>query len=256
MQNIYAFDVGDYGKLGLLRHLMVRELNVGVIWWKTELGSPGQDGKHLSYLQKRAYRECDPVLRDAMCRCVSAGPRSIQALESLFPEGTPFFGDVIPADAKRRLLWFDEAMTRVRQADVVFCDPDNGVSFVHQTRSQRHVSLSELQKLYRAGHTLAVYHHLNRTSSHAEQIAAGAQHLSDLVADGNPVWTAHFRRGTSRVYFLLPQPRHLDAVRSALELLSKSPWSRRGHFVVTIVAGSQEEATYVRRESELLTPAT
>jgi hypothetical protein len=238
MQDIYAFDVGDYGKLGLLRHLMAHDLSLGVMWWKTELGSPGLDGKHLTYLQDRAYRQCDPELWDAMSACVSEGLRSIDALESLFPEETSFFADVIPADSNRRLLWFDKSLVSTRNADVVFCDPDNGIAFTGTSRSQRHVSLSELQKLYGAGHSLVVYHHLNRSCSHGQQIDAGGRVLMDSVTDGTPVWTAHFRRGTSRVYFVLPQRKHLDAMRMAMQQLSASPWCDHGHFNVELPSTS------------------
>lgn len=232
MQDIYAFDVGDYGKLGLLRHVMAQELSLGVVWWKTQLGSPGLDGKHLAYLRDRTYRQCDPELWDAMCACVSKGPRSIEALESLFPEGTTFFADVIPADANRRLLWSDKSMASARDKDVVFCDPDNGIAFTETSRSQRHVSLSELQKFYSDGHSLVVYHHLNRSCSHAEQIEAGSRVLMESVTDGTPVWSAHFRRGTSRVYFVMPQAKHIDAMKRALQQLSISRWCDHGHFNV------------------------
>lgn len=232
MQDIYAFDVGDYGKLGLLRHLMAYDLNFGVIWWKTELGSPGQDGKHLAYLKNPAYRHCDPDLWDAMCQCVSNGPRSIEALESFFPDGTSFFGDVIPADASRRLLWFGKALASAQHADVVFCDPDNGITFTHTSRSLRHISLREIQLLCGAGHSVVVYHHLNRSCSHLDQICSGVQKLSDTITHGKPVWAVHFRRGTSRVYFVLPQLRHANAIHGALQQLEDSLWSRHGHFDV------------------------
>ena len=46
MQDCYAFDVGDFGKLGLLRHIhRVTNLRLGVLWWRTTLGTTGSDGK-------------------------------------------------------------------------------------------------------------------------------------------------------------------------------------------------------------------
>jgi hypothetical protein len=230
MQDIYAFDVGDYGKLGLLRHLMAHDLNVGVIWWKTELGSPGQDGKHVSYLQDQKFRNCDPDLWDAIVSCIQEGPRSIAALESLFPDGTAFCSDIVPSDSNRRLLWFDKALKVVGNADVVFCDPDNGIAFTDTTRSQRHISLSEVQRLYDAGRSVVLYHHPDRSCAHLDQIANRVQYFSDNLTQGKPVWAAHFRRGTSRVYFILPQPRHADAIQAALRQLDDSPWSRQRHF--------------------------
>lgn len=232
MQDIYAFDVGDYGKLGLLHRLAKAGLNLGVVWWKTELGSPGNDGKHLSYLEDSRYRRCDPDLLKSIRERIQNGPRSIEALEALFPDGTSFFADVIPTDANCRLSWFDEALAAVRHADIVFCDPDNGIGFTASSRSQRHVSLSEVRRLYDAGPSIVVYHHLNRSCGHAEQIRNGANQLRQVVPCDSPIWTAHFRRGTSRVYFLLPQPQHCDAVATALKQLSQSHWCADGHFTV------------------------
>jgi hypothetical protein len=63
MQDIYAFDVGDFGKIGLLRRLHGRTgLRLGVLWYQTHLGSTGEDGKHVRYLEQRRYRACDPDL--------------------------------------------------------------------------------------------------------------------------------------------------------------------------------------------------
>ena len=42
MQDRYAFDVGDYGKLGLLRHLSAETgLALGVLWWMTDAHPAG-----------------------------------------------------------------------------------------------------------------------------------------------------------------------------------------------------------------------
>ena len=69
MQDCYAFDVGDFGKLGLLRHIhRVTNLRLGVLWWRTTLGTTGSDGKHVAYLQNPAFRACDPDLWEEMRR--------------------------------------------------------------------------------------------------------------------------------------------------------------------------------------------
>lgn len=78
MQDRYAFDVGDFGKFGLLRHLIGDDelFSLGVIWYATRLGSHGNDGKHVGYLdlsgslvssRSERYRRCDPGLYDRSC---------------------------------------------------------------------------------------------------------------------------------------------------------------------------------------------
>src|SRR5262245_45109630 len=96
MQDIYAFDIGDFGKLGLLRRLGQTGLALGVLWWRTQLGTAGGDGKHVKYLRDPRFRAGDPPLWDEMRRRFTSGPRTIAALEPLFPAGTFFHSDVVP----------------------------------------------------------------------------------------------------------------------------------------------------------------
>jgi len=79
MQDIYAFDVGDFGKIGLLRHLHRRTgLCLGVLWYRTHLGTAGADGKHVGYLKQRSYRACDPDLWDEMAQRFDSAQRVVQ----------------------------------------------------------------------------------------------------------------------------------------------------------------------------------
>ncbi len=78
MQDCYAFDVGDFGKLGLLRHIhRVTNLRLGVLWWRTTLETTSSDGKHVAYLQNPAFRACDPDLWEEMRRRFNPGARTI-----------------------------------------------------------------------------------------------------------------------------------------------------------------------------------
>ena len=46
MQNRYAGDIGDYGKLGLLRSLSRTGLRIGVNWYLTPDEDRNGDGRH------------------------------------------------------------------------------------------------------------------------------------------------------------------------------------------------------------------
>src|SRR5688572_17104108 len=129
MQDCYAFDVGDFGKLGLLRHLH-REtgLRLGVLWWRTVLGANGNEGKHIGYLQDPAFRRCDPDLWEAMRRRFDPSARAIAALHRLLPPGTLFHDALVPA-FRQRPEWLKEAASNIQETAVVFCDPDNGLTF-------------------------------------------------------------------------------------------------------------------------------
>ena len=50
MQNTYAGDVGDFGKLGLLRQLSKSQLIIGINWYLVPDENHNADGKHIGYI--------------------------------------------------------------------------------------------------------------------------------------------------------------------------------------------------------------
>ena len=59
MQNRYTGDIGDFGKLGLLRVLQEAGFSIGVNWYLTPNEEHNQDGKHINY---EDLRFCDEAL--------------------------------------------------------------------------------------------------------------------------------------------------------------------------------------------------
>lgn len=62
MQDRYAGDIGDFGKLGLLRQFASAGLSVGINCYHTPDEAHNSDGLHIGYLQKKEFRSCNPVL--------------------------------------------------------------------------------------------------------------------------------------------------------------------------------------------------
>ncbi len=58
MQNKYVGDIGDFGKLGLLRCLQTAGLTIGVNWYLTP-DEGNTDGRFVDYPK---LRHCDEVL--------------------------------------------------------------------------------------------------------------------------------------------------------------------------------------------------
>lgn len=81
MQDRYTGDIGDFGKLGLLRQLERAGLSFGVNWYRTPDETHNSDGLHVGYLQNDVYRSCDPQLWSALGQIVWSGRRNISALE-------------------------------------------------------------------------------------------------------------------------------------------------------------------------------
>ena len=82
MQNRYMGDIGDFGKLGLLRVLSSNGLSIGVNWYLTDDENHNGDGRHLGYLAKTEYRDCDEALWYALKRIVTSNQRETAAIEN------------------------------------------------------------------------------------------------------------------------------------------------------------------------------
>jgi hypothetical protein len=85
MQNRYAGDVGDFGKLGLLRQLISSQLDIGVNWYLVPDESHNADGKHIGYITDTRYNGCDDSLRNSLKEIVNS-QRSVSALEIEYTE--------------------------------------------------------------------------------------------------------------------------------------------------------------------------
>src|SRR5258705_2254990 len=81
MQDRYAGDIGDFGKLALLRALSP-ERKLGVCWYLcTGEGEDNNDGAHVKYLeQPDRFRALEPEVFAALGKLVK-GERSVAALE-------------------------------------------------------------------------------------------------------------------------------------------------------------------------------
>ena len=147
MQDRYVGDVGDFGKYGLLRSLRRGDehgatLRLGVIWYRfdgDDSAAPN-DGRHTDYLfapsrHERLLRRCDHELFEKLLHLVN-NDRSIAAVEAsdVLPADTVFFREGLSfketprgeRDGKRH-RWFNAGLRRVKEAEVVFFDPDNGL---------------------------------------------------------------------------------------------------------------------------------
>ena len=81
MQNRYAGDVGDFGKIGMLRCLENSGLSIGINWYLVENESHNNDGKHIGYVKDKQFSGCDNELLDALGRMDEENNRSVASIE-------------------------------------------------------------------------------------------------------------------------------------------------------------------------------
>lgn len=215
MKEQYVGDVNDYRKYALLRLLGRSGLKLGVCWMLTPPDGRS-DGNKLSYLDQPGYERHDPELF-ALLRRVKDAPdaRRLMLIENsdALPE-TVFVNTIVPEVLFERQMWFRQASTILAETDLVFFDPDNGIEVGSvgkgRRNSSKYIYRDELAATYRAGPSLLVYQHFQRTER-GSFIQATADDLRHL-APGAEIWA--FR--TSHVVFMLViQARHRPALSQA-----------------------------------------
>lgn len=208
MQDRYSGDVGDFGKLALLRALAPGR-RVGVCWYRTDgAGESNNDGRHLAYLERpERFRDLDAELFDAMLAFAAefraeACQRCVASLEALglLPAGTVYHGEICPRSSSSRQAWAARMVAAMEGADFLFLDPDNGLEA--KELSPKSTAVAELQALRRPGRPLLLYHHQTRRPGGA---AVEAAHVGQRLRDAgfSSVDVVRLRPYSSRFYFLV-----------------------------------------------------
>ena len=235
MQNRYVGDIGDYGKMGLLRQVSRSGMSVGLNWYLTPDETHNNDGSHVAYLCNRSYAPCDKDLWERLGKIVASGNRCIKELE--VPEILPAayysavldFSDTPKADrALLRWQWHTAAMDKLRNCDVIFVDPDNGLivpSAEGSLKSNKYVLPMELAEYYRAGKSVIYYQHKARLPD-SFYVAQNEALVSSGAFPGAKTMGLKFRPFSVRYYFFLMQPHHADALNACVERMHSGPWAK------------------------------
>lgn len=256
MQNRYVGDVGDFGKLGLLRILCGQDaaplLRLGVVWYLYPDEARNADGKHLGYLRKNIhFSECDESLYQGLRALfldetgnIVLANRLITTLETsdFLPARTVFYnkplaysnGELIETRKARRKTWLEGALRATEGSDIVFLDPDNGIECksVSQTSSKgpKYVYWSDIAAFIGRKQSLIIYHHLNRTEKHSLQVEGILKEIRQRFPGYGEAFAMTFVRGTSRTYFVVAAPCHKELLQERLTRMNTGFWSQ--HFVL------------------------
>ena len=236
MQNRYTGDIGDFGKIGLLRYFE-REFTPGVNWYLTPDETHNGDGRHIGYLQKDEFRLCDQQLWTELRQIVDLDKRQVSELErpeilqaKFYRQMLDFRG--IPKNERevQRWEWHTMAMQKLRGCDIVFVDPDNGLmvpSADGTSKGNKFVLPFELAEYYRAGASVIYYQHKARRPDEF-YVAQNHQLVESGAFPGAVGVGLKFKTTSQRYYFFLIQPRHTAMIERAIGRMMTSPWGK--HF--------------------------
>jgi hypothetical protein len=225
MKNQYVGDVGDFCIYGLLRALLKETgLTLGFNWYLTR-NDPARpsDGKYVTYLNRRtrlgqSLRPLDDELYNGLRRIVvQEKRRSIGRIErsGLLPAPTLFFSRRLE-DYRRRENWHRRALAKLKEAEVVFLDPDNGVTLT--TRGRKHASLGEIRDYFARGQSVIAYNQRGHQSQ-ADYEARFRALRREMPGAAYLRLRAH--HGTDRDFCFFLQPGHQAIMERAAAFLAR-----------------------------------
>lgn len=211
MQDVYTGDIGDFAKYALLRAISHGK-RLGVAWYLHPSPQvPTGNGQHLTYLNDPdTWRGLDPTLFETLAALVGRRDRSTAAIEKTGVLGRAVFAnesldvrDIPFRDRERwRQAWFRRVVGTLKDCDLVFADPDNGLyptEHFKPTRkeSAKRISLVEATELADQ-RTAVVYHHnTRRRGGHKKEI----NHWMRQLPNCRHAW--YWRRWSCRTFFIL-----------------------------------------------------
>ena len=260
MRDEFVGDIGDFGRSGLLRTLIgsgptsqndgMKRLKLGVVWYTNQHdGKGGNVTKYLCNKHKHhcALRKCDFELFDKLYSLVygnHGNDRKIREFESsrIFPCGTEYHTDPVPQPPKdqisnskvaERYEWLQCAIRKMGSAELVFLDPDNGISqWVNPTitKAQKDATklafLYEVRRFWEEEKSLIVYHHLQRNSKkHQGDIEMWATVLQCELNLPTLPWAVRADyNGKGRVFFIIPCEQNKLLLRKRIDHFIKGPF--------------------------------
>lgn len=233
MKNQYIGDIGDYGKYGLLRFLGKHGIKIGVNWYLTK-DDGSSDGRFTSYLDQPAERIYDPELFDTLKDIAGRPDKSIKMVEDsrILPD-IMFYSSVLKSNAldsnERELArrqWFNNSSSFLNQAELIFADPDNGISYKKTARtkdSEKFILPEEVRNYYNSGKNVVFYCHKGRRKSEAWE-----QAKIEIMAhiDDAQLLAVTCHRGTQRSYIFVLHPDSFYRYEQILKSFLKSEWGR------------------------------
>ncbi len=239
MQDRYAGDIGDFGKLGLLKALQKQGFKIGINWYKTmppdsEKKVDGtfkqQDGRYKTSDIPEKLKMCDAALAKKLAKIAEdEAQRSIAALEraKLVPDAVYYHE---PISVARRNEWHQKALQTLSGADLVFLDPDNGLLVKSVTKgsakSVKYAFYDEVADYIKIGKSVVIYNH--RCRKLEEQYFADIeQRLKVALKDVKyyDIQAITFFKRSVRDYFVVSLTKeHSKRIKAAIQEMTGGVW--------------------------------
>lgn len=251
MKNQYIGDIGDYGKYGLLRFLSSNGLKIGVNWYLT-LDDGSNDGKKRAYLDKEDDRLYDPELFDVLKGIAGNPEKTVRMIEeSRLFQNVCYYHEVIGTPDRTR--WHKQALEKLTDADLIFCDPDNGTLGQKSLKSkdaEKYISPTEIVDYYNRGQNVVYYCHKARRTEDA-WTAAKLEMLKYLP--DTKIYILTYHRGTQRSYIFVIHPEDYRSYCNMLYEFERTIWCRNRLFTREFSSNFEAKAVEKQGQSIIIT---
>lgn len=232
MQDRYAGDIGDYGKNALLKSVENAGLRLGVNWYKSKTAEieKNADGR---YLISEAQKSYDPELARKLLAISTSENRSIEALQNAkLLETACYYDCYVPPKAERD-DWQKNAMAVFSSCDIVYLDPDNGLSVksvrAQSKRSSKYVYMDEIEDYIRCGKSVILYNHRQRIKEDIYFSSVISRFNETQAITGKRIYAITFPKCTIRDYFIISASfEHSQKIEQALSALLSSSFGENG----------------------------
>ena len=238
MQDRYAGDIGDFGKIGLLKALQAQGLSIGVNWYlvepmDTERKSDGtykqEDGK---YLIPEKLQVCDTLLAEKLTKIAKSDHRSIRSLEQgNFILNARYYSE--PVSVAGREEWHKKALDLLNGLDIVFVDPDNGMLVKsvgkQSVRSVKYTFYEEVRDYVRRGQSVLIYNHRSRKqeTQYFHEICYKLQEATGITE--TDILKITFPKCSVRDYLAVPASmEQREKIETAFTAMERGVWGENG----------------------------
>ena len=231
-------DIGDFGKYGLLRALFgkreehqISALSFAVVWCtnteplSTRYMHPVENLQH-----------CDEWLYQTL-HGVGENERCLRAVQvkNILNTNQFYYAPLSGlAGNDRAEIWLPGAVELIRDADVIFVDPDDGIATSNMeergnNNSQKHIYMDELNCFYHHKKSLIIYQTLRYApGGFINRVNHLAGELRRRLGAQAEIWALRWRRRQSRVFFVVVHPIHADILNPKVQAFTENHyWFRR-----------------------------
>jgi len=169
LKDIYVADINDFYKFDLIEKIKSKMgKKILIIWMKT-LG----DGNRIKYLQELKFKEYNPILFEELKIIIDNNKRKIdeiQKIQSL--KGCKFIDNnlFITNNIKEREKYFLEVSKLLKDIDLVFFDPDNGIAPNNKKKKNVYLYWDEIKEIWNKNIDLLIYQSYRHEKNFDEKI--------------------------------------------------------------------------------------